>query len=282
MCEECVEEGHRLLFCRLCGERALPLATGGPTTARALAGERKRFAAYGWSDAFGYVFRGSGAYVFWSFPAVVAVLSILGLIPILGILTGCIQLLFGLVVLVILPGALFAVVRDTARGEIELPDWPDFSQFGARINEIFEFILIGLVAAIPGALMLSALGCGNLATLSLDCGLVMALSWIAATLIWIPAFGAVAVYRNFWLTFRLDLHLRAIRAAAGEFALVTGLSMMLILAGQTLALMLLGVMPLASIAVSAIVGLYSWFTIAHLVGLWFRRHGRVLDPIYRG
>ena len=44
-----------------------------------------------------------------------------------------------LAVLLILPGALFAIVRATARGESELPDWPDLTEFGARLNEVFEF-----------------------------------------------------------------------------------------------------------------------------------------------
>jgi hypothetical protein len=282
LCEECVDEGHRLLFCRLCGERALPLAGDGPTTTGALAADRKRLAAYSWMDAFGYVFRGSGAYVFWSFPAIVVVLSIVGQLPLIGILTGCLQLLFGAIVLVILPGALFAVVRSTTRGEIELPDWPDFHDYGNRINEIFEFVLIGLVASVPGVLMARVFGCSDLSSISLDCWLLVAISWVVAALIWIPAFGAVGVYGNFWLAIRVDMHYRAISAAFADFARVMGLSTILILVGQVLALILLGVVPVVGVAVSAIVGLYSWFTIAHLVGLWFRRHSKLFDQIYHG
>lgn len=282
LCEECVEEGHRLLFCPLCGERALPMASDGPATSAALASERKRFAAYGLSDALGYVFRGHGSYVFWSFPALVAALAIVGMLPLLGVLSGCIQIFFGFVVLVILPGALFAVVRESARGEVELPDWPEFSQFGARLGEIFEFVLVGLVAAIPGAILMRASGCSDLGAGPSPCWLVLALSWLAATLLWVPAFGSVAVYRDFLLTFRLDLHLRAVRHAARDFGRVVAFSMGLVLIGQTVALLLLAAVPVVGLAVSAVVGLYTWFTIAHLVGWWFRRNARQFSIIYRG
>jgi hypothetical protein len=105
---------------------------------------------------------------------------------------------------------------------------------------------------------------------------------VVALLIWIPSFGAVAVWGNFWLTFRLDFHARAIRAAPGDFARVMALSTLLILVGQMLAILLLAVVQLVGLAVSAIVGLYAWFTIAHFIGLWFRQHSRVFEGIYRG
>jgi hypothetical protein len=285
LCEGCVEEGHRLLFCRLCGERALPLAAAGgdgPTTTGALNADRKRFVAYSWAAAFGYVFRGTGASVFWSFPVLVVILSLVAQLPLISIVAGCAQLLFGAIVLVILPGALFAVVRSTARGEIELPDWPDFHDYGNRTNEIFEFVLIGLVAAVPGVLVVRGLGCEDLSSVTFACWLLLALAGLVTALIWIPAFGAVGVYGDFWLTLRLDHHWRAVRATSSDFARVLALSMLLILIGQTLALILLGVVPIFGVAISAVVGLYSWFTIAHLVGLWFRRHARVLEQIYRG
>ena len=282
LCEECVDEGHRLLFCTLCGERALPLAGVGPATSSDLAADRKRLAAYSWLDAFGYVFRGTGAQVFWSFPALVVILSLLGMFPLLGIVAGCFKLVFAGIILVILPGALFAVVRETARGEVELPDWPDFHSYGARLNEIFEFLLISMVASIPGALLLRALGCGNESTFSIDCWYFVGIAWLVAALIWVPSFGAVAAYGNFWLALRADLHLKAIRETIGDFALVMTLATLLMLVGQSLAIVLLGIVPVLGMAVSAIVGLYSWFTIAHLVGLWFRRHGRLFEQIYRG
>src|SRR6187549_3606594 len=43
LCDACIEESHRLLLCRLCGERALPLAADAPATTV----ERKQLARPG-------------------------------------------------------------------------------------------------------------------------------------------------------------------------------------------------------------------------------------------
>jgi len=260
----------------------MPLAADGPATTGALASHRRRFSAYTWSEAFLYPFRGSGAYVFWTFPAVIVLLSIITQLPIVGLLAGCIQLLALLAVLFILPGALFAIVRETARGENELPEWPDLSEFGERLSEVFEFILVAMVALIPTGLLVRVIGCTDQASFTAFCWIVGGLASVVSIAIWLPAFGSVGAFRSFFLSFRFDLHARAVAACPGIFSRILAAALALVLVGQAVAFALLLVIPMLGIAVSAVVGLYSWFTIAHLVGLWFRWHQDELREIYLG
>src|SRR4051812_18907777 len=66
LCGECVAESHRLLLCRLCGERALPLAGTAPATVP----ERRQrdavaaHAGYTLGDALLYPVRGGGLGMF--------------------------------------------------------------------------------------------------------------------------------------------------------------------------------------------------------------------------
>src|ERR1700752_4963331 len=67
LCDACIEESHRLLLCRLCGERALPLAADAPaTTAEGRVPARTAGAEgpYGIGQALLYPFRGSGTWLF--------------------------------------------------------------------------------------------------------------------------------------------------------------------------------------------------------------------------
>ena len=95
------------------------------------------------------------------------------------------------------------------------------------------------------------------------------------------AFGATGTHSSGWLTFRIDLHLRALlTSAAGDALRVAGLVALLLLASRLVSGALTGV-PILGTAIAATLSGYAWFTGAHLVGLVFRRHRRVLDPIYR-
>jgi hypothetical protein len=284
LCEDCIEAGHRLLFCRLCGERALPVAAHVPATSAAVSVERARQAPYGWSDAFFYPLRGKGGNIFGVFLACLLVLGILSFIPLLGIVPGCfIWVLVGIVFL-LWPGTLFAVVRTTAAGDNELPDWPDFNEVGDRLGELFGFLLIAAMAFLPGYLLLRLFGCGAGADSGGLCFLLLAVACLVAVTLWIPSFGAVGIYRSNWLALHLNLHFRAIAAGQRDFwitVLVTGL---LILVGQFLsfAAFLFFFGSFIGLIVSAGVGMYAWLTGSHLVGLWFRRHAAELEAIYLG
>ena len=73
-------EGHRLFFCSLCGERALPLDAEAPTTTGEHQQAAKRSSAYSFQDALLYPFRGLSGYVYWSYVA----LMVIGGLPIVG------------------------------------------------------------------------------------------------------------------------------------------------------------------------------------------------------
>ncbi len=153
LCEECVEEGHRLLFCRLCGERALPLATGAPATTPQRERQRRVSAAYGVRDALGYPLRGLGRYLFVGWVAAATLRHLWG--PL-----GFWPWLVYIAILALAPGLLLAIVRTSMDGATELPDWPDFFDAGERVSEIGAFVLVGVVSGLPATALLSLAGCG--------------------------------------------------------------------------------------------------------------------------
>jgi len=51
LCDACIEESHRLLLCRLCGERALPLAPRLPPPSRSAASRPGRSPPRGPTDS---------------------------------------------------------------------------------------------------------------------------------------------------------------------------------------------------------------------------------------
>jgi len=63
LCDECIKVGHRLFFCRYCGERA----------------------PYSFQKALAYPFRGLGGYVFWGIFAVLSPVPFVGRLAALGI-----------------------------------------------------------------------------------------------------------------------------------------------------------------------------------------------------
>jgi len=155
LCEGCIEVGHRLLFCRHCGELAVPLA-GAPATTSELAQEHRVRAAYGFADALSYPFRGLGLYLYTGYVLLVMLLEVAGGVPGLG----CAVLIVQLVILLLLPGFLFAIVRTSAEGETELPDWPDFAELGERLGECLSFVLLTAMAFLPTWLLLYLTDCG--------------------------------------------------------------------------------------------------------------------------
>ena len=281
LCEECIEEGHRLLFCSLCGERALPLTSGVAATTTELARERKIRAPYDLGDALLYPFRGLGLYVYAGYVLLLVVFDMVGWIAGLG----CLIALFQLLVFLILPGFLFAIVRGTAEGETELPDWPDWSELGERFGEWFAFVLILVMAALPGWLLLRLGGCG-LGRLFLEgwgpsCWTLLALGVVAGVTLWVPGVGAVGTWESGWLGWRADLHVKALIAVWDDAWRTIGL-----LAGMWLAALLLrlvfGFLPVMGTIAQVGIGVYALLTGAHLIGLLFRRNRKMLESVYLG
>ncbi len=282
LCADCVEAGHRLFFCRRCGERALPLAAGAPatTTARRARVARDGAASYGYAEALAYPFRGGGATLFWVLLVLSWALDLAGRVPGLAIVGWAVGALFGALVALLMPRFLFDVAAATARGGDELPDWPDFDPW-ELLGSALLFVAIALLCLAPAALLLRVTGClAELAAGDLgSCLLALATGAVAAVALWVPAFGASAVYRTPWLFFRVDLHLRAVATAPGDYlaavALVAGL--------QVVALVLrlaVTFLPLVGTVVGTAVGLYALFLGAHLAGVWFRRHPGELAAVY--
>ena len=277
LCHDCIDEGHRLLFCRQCGERAMPLAVETPAVATELRRATKREATYSLQDALRYPFRGLGRFVYWGYVLVLAIFMFLATLPGLG----CAVLLLRLLILLMLPGLLFAIVRTTADGETELPDWPDWFEGGQRLWEWFGTVLAFLVSFVPLVAILYLLGCGpeGLGELRLHCSVAVLLGSVVGAALWIPAFGAVAVEWNPWVALRIDLHVRALFRVGTDAWKTLGLLVALLVARQILGLILQPIPLLGGLA-QIMVATYTLLMGAHFVGLLFRRHAATLDAIY--
>lgn len=278
LCEECIEESHRLILCRHCGERALPLEAGIGATVqeREQAAQWQAAAVYSVGDALGYVFRGVGAFAFWTYLIVVVIARL----PFLGFVAS----LFLLLVALTLPAFLFKIARTTTRGDNELPDWPELELFSI-LADILRFVWVGLWCLLPTAALFLLFGCDEslIATeeLSRGCLLVMALGLFVGTALWIPAFAATALFETGWLSFRFDLHARVAKldlAELGTIVLVVGG----LVAGAPVLSTLLSFVPLLGGVLGEGVTLYALFTGAHLAGVYFRRHAREVREIYLG
>lgn len=277
LCQDCIEEGHRLLFCRSCGERAMPLAIETPAAAHELRRTAKRDTPYGLRDALMYPFRGLGRFLYWGYVLVLCLFAFLATVPGLG----CAVLLMRLLILILLPGLLFAIVRTTAEGETELPDWPDWSAGGERLWEWFGALLAFVVAILPTGIILYLSGCGfeELSEWRFLCSLGLLVGSILGAALWIPAFGAVAVEWNPWMALRIDLHVRALTSVGVDAWKTLGLLVALLVVRQALGLILLPI-PLLGGFAQIMVATYTLLMGAHFIGLLFRRHAALLDAIY--
>lgn len=276
LCADCIEEGHRLLFCRLCREQAVPLFEDAPATTPALERSRRLGRRYRLVDALVYPFRGVGRY---TLPALALFLGS-GLL-----LAGLADLILHALLLLILPGLLFEVVRTTADGDDQLPDWPDASDPFARFTEIGRGAAVLALTAAPAWLAARATGCDlepYLQTHSEGFCLLTSFSAQAIGLVLgVFAFGAAAVHDTTWLALRADLHLEALFGPAGRDALTTSILVAALLAGARLAQLGLAHVPVLGALVSALVSIYALFLGAHLVGRLFLLHAKVLHPLYR-
>lgn len=286
LCEaECVEPSHRLLLCRLCGELAVPLGgpsgATGPATTSELRRGRARTAPYGLAQAFLYPFRGKGGGVFWVYFVLVSIFTV---IPLYVPFSGCFLFIPSVVVGLLVPRLLFTVVRTTAEGENELPDWPDFD-FWARLGDALAMAAIVVVAAVPGIALFVVSDCNVLSLLGEAAGRSCWPPLIAALFlgvaIWIPTLGATSVFDSFWLLPRLDLHVRALLVNPAE-ALVMTVVLAILLVGSYFLRFAVLIVPAVGAVLSVFIGIYATFTGAHLVGVYFRRHLDRLERLYVG
>jgi len=279
LCSACVDHGHRLLFCRHCRERALPLDASLPATVPALRLAAVRARPTSWLEALGYPLRGQGSMLFWAYLGLMMAFVLLAAVP--G--TWVLVLFLRAVIAFLIPGLLYAIVRRTAEGDDELPDWPDFGDLGERLHEMFTFLGTIAVAFVPAALALRLSGCDILALLGAEeaarCRWELAAGLILGLPLAVPMFGSLAVYEHIDLLLRLDLHVRAL-AAAGRDGVSTILLTYAVLAASRLLGFALHGFPLLGGVLAAGVAAYGTFAGAHVVGLMFRKHAAALDAIY--
>ncbi|HEV3455921.1 MAG TPA: hypothetical protein VHG32_05140 [Thermoanaerobaculia bacterium] len=278
LCADCVEHGHRLLFCRHCRERALPLDESLPATVPALKRASLRARPDRWQEALAYPLRGQGSMLFWVYLGLMVAAVLAAAFP------GGWPLLFLLrtTICVLMPGLLFAIVRRTVEGDDELPDWPDIADLGDRLYEVIGFGGTIAVAFIPAALALRLAGCSILLSAiesSARCRLPLGAGLLAGLPLAVPMFGSLAVYQRLDLVFRLNLHARAL-LAGGRDSGRTVLLISAVLAASWGLSSALGGIPLLGGGAAAAMTAYGTFAGARLVGMMFRKHEPALDAIY--
>lgn len=282
LCQGCVKPSHRLLLCAACGEMAVPLSGAAPRTSTELRRTSARNASYSLGQAFLYPFRGTGAMVFWVYFVLLVVFDVLPtLVPTLG----CAFFIPSIVVALLVPRLLFTIVRTTAEGEDELPDWPDFD-FWERLGDAFWMLVIVAVSVIPGVVILELSGCDMLTLVGAgdgrSCWPPLVLAFLVGVAIWLPTLGSFAVFESFWLVPRIDLHLRAHLTGIAESLVITILLATLLVTSWGLRFALTFAVPYLGAVLAVFVGIYALFTGAHLVGVYFRRHYDALERLYVG
>lgn len=286
LCSDCVEEGHRLLFCRHCGERALPLDRREATTTNVRRAEVARTAAagYTWIEALTYPFRGYGAFAFWAYLVAIAVFVVIERLVIVG---GCLTLVPRLILWALVAPFMFDIARTTARGENELPDWPDWD-FWEAVKKMLTLGLVAATSLFPAYGLLALVGCGPADFVAgvgsaVSCTVLLGIGLVLSMMVWLLAFGSTAVYETPWLFFRLDLHARAGMAAGGDLGIATLING-LILGGVPGVWLVLAIFThsIAAQIVSQGLTLYAMLLSAHLAGVIFRRQPDALEDIYLG
>ncbi len=230
LCDACVEVGHRLLFCRHCRERALPIELPSPGAARqaapdaplgATAGSPERFARVNQSTPGLFVeslrvVRGYGGA---TILLATAALTLGELAPVL----------FGWLALataVLLPGYLLEVARAAREGAPRLPPWPDITDVSLWGRDFGPGLAALAVAAVPWILARRAAGCDVESFLIEDravCTVASTAGAAAGVTLLGLALGAVASWASGWLAVRLDLHLEAAVTATRGAAAGVGL-----------------------------------------------------------
>lgn len=274
LCGDCIKKGHALLFCVLCGERALPLNEGQPATVKQVNRREAVTKPYSFTDALAYPFRGSGLLMF-----IVAVVAMMLVQILLTFGMGLWRYLFAAGFWSLMIGLQFSIVRTTAEGENELPEWPDYSDFGERVADVLTYAGIALLQFGPAALYLFlrmeplVSGEGGLAFWAV----FALLAWLGAALATM-AYGAAGRFDRPSIL-RLDLHTRGF--VTGGADAVTAANLTFGLGAAFLILRLaFSEIPILGAILSGIVGAYWFFTSAHIAGVLFRRHIFALEKMY--
>ena len=278
VCPKCVKVGHVLDICTLCGEQAVPfkgkeLSNLSPREQR----RRERLTRpYSFAEALVYPFRGLGLYLF-----VIAVL-LLSFCDLVRAVT----IIFGLgylkaIVMLLLIAMQFRIIRTTADGDNDLPDWPDYTEFGERFFDALTYVFILLLWFLPSVIYVYAFGVDNILTTDpnvffwIGFGICL---WIGSALT-VMAWGAAGNYARIEAV-HVHLHVVAFLRAGADAVMTTNLVFLLGALFLVARSMLRGTIPLVGIVMANTLLVYWLLTGSHLIGLMFRRRTEEMDAIY--
>ena len=293
LCATCIKPSHRLLMCKICGELALPVGGGMPSTSTALRKSSARGASYNFLQALLYSFRGQGGGLFWVYVILLLVFQWLPrILPFGALMLSLIIFIASVAIGLLIPRLIFMIVRRTAEGDNELPDWPEF-EFLSRLGDLVVFIGCNIVPLLPGVALFFLLDCSVFELFSVaadpdytgpNCWPLVILSAVFAMFLWIPTLGSVSTYDSPWLAPRIDLHVRALLVDPIDAIVILMILAAILVAGTALiAVLTFASLWLWVVEIAAIIfQVYFTFTYAHLIGLYFRRNYDRLERLYVG
>ncbi|HWM90262.1 MAG TPA: B-box zinc finger protein [Thermoanaerobaculia bacterium] len=274
LCNDCIKKGHALLFCSLCGERALPLGEGQPATVREVARRQAISKPYSFQQALSYPFRGVGLYMFLGALVSLAFVSFL-----LAYSGGCYSIVLAVGLWSLMVGLQFKIVRSTAEGDDDLPDWPEYMDWGERLGDILVYVVIVILQFFP-VVAFTLLNMEKVLTtepsLLFWAGFAL-FAWLG-TALGTVAFGAAGRFDRSSVL-RLDLHFKALKIGGADAVTATNM----VFAVSILLFVVRALMqqvPYVGAAVAGALGAYWTFTSAHLAGVLFRRHILELEKVY--
>ncbi|HLF57150.1 MAG TPA: B-box zinc finger protein [Thermoanaerobaculia bacterium] len=275
LCADCVDRSHALFLCKLCGERALPLDAARAADVREHRREEAIAKPYPISAAFGYAFRGMGKYLY---AATLAAMAFVTFIVDYGF--GCLPIVIGLAFWSLMIGLQFKIVRSTAEGDDQLPDWPEYADWGERFRDIAVYLWVGILQFAPLGAYLALFGGERIFTREPSFVFWLgfaAIAWFGAG---VATFGfAAAALEGGGAAMRIDRHVTGFFAARGDALTVTNLAFGLG-AAAFLARFALRQVAFFGPAVAGALGAYWVFTSAHLIGVLVRRRRALFREVY--
>ncbi len=276
LCTECIEESHALFLCRFCGERAMPLFAGQATSVKDLKKQRVLTAPYSLKEALTYPLRGSGLAVYIATLVVLAFFFVLKLSPV----AGCTVYLYSLGFMGMIIGLQFKIVRTTAEGENDLPNWPNFTDVWTLVQDILTWLVIH--SFVYGAVIWFAIEGVSRGALAfeprLEFWLAFALVLWLSTAFMVMAYGAVGNYRRLKV-FEFHNHVKGFITGGADAIKITNI----VYAGALAVFcvrFLLEAVPIVGQALSGMLWLYWVFLVPHLSGLLFRWHTEKMEEYY--
>jgi hypothetical protein len=276
LCPSCVQQSHALLLCKGCGERALPLSDLHGATVREVKAQEAVAKPYDLKEAFRYPFRGLGGSMFLATLVSMAFVNFLLLVG-----WGCYPLFLAAFFTSLMIALQFKIADTSARGETELPDWPEYLEVRERLIDLATYGFLAFVQFAPLVAYFFLFG-GPEKVFATEPSFVFYLgfalfAWAGAAF-WVVAFGAAGHYGRA-SSLRLDLHLKALAGAKRDGLVFANIVFPLGIA-MLVARALLEQLPILGSALAGVLGAYWVFVSAHLAGLIVRRNLRAFDSIY--